>query len=115
MSNNNFETGKTCGLVEAEDKSSASLLYERAMAEAKKEHEAQFSHNNFTNLYPPILNKEKNMGKLASFLTGVIVGAVALGVTACLVDQFEVTGEGDEQNTSGTTDEENKTLISRSE
>lgn len=114
MSNNNFETGKTCGLVEAEDKSSASLLYERAMAEAKKEHEAQFSHNNFTNLYPPILNKEKNMGKLASFLTGVIVGAVALGVTACLVDQFDITEE-DSQNSSCTEDEDDTLLMSQSE
>lgn len=113
MSNNNFETGKTCGLVEAEDKSSASLLYEKVMAESKKEHEAQFSHNNFTNLYPPtILNKEKNMGKLASFLTGVIIGAVALGVTACLVDQFEVTEE-DSQNSSCTEDEDDTLPISQ--
>lgn len=29
------------------------------------------------------------MGKLASFLTGVITGAVALGVTACYVDKLD--------------------------
>ena len=29
------------------------------------------------------------MGKLASFLAGVITGAVALGVTACYIDQLD--------------------------
>lgn len=36
--------------------------------------------------YPPY--EEQNMGKLASFLAGVITGAVALGVTACYVDKL---------------------------
>lgn len=37
--------------------------------------------------YPPY--KEQNMGKLASFLAGVITGAVALGVIACLVEKHD--------------------------
>lgn len=50
--------------------------------------------------YPP--HKEQNMGKLASFLAGVITGAVALGVTACIVEKHT----NHEENTANSSSED---------
>lgn len=49
--------------------------------------------------YPPY--KEQNMGKLASFLAGAFTGAVALGVTACLVDKHS----NHEENTANSSED----------
>lgn len=53
------------------------------------------------------------MGKLAAFLAGVITGAVALGVTACLVDKHDYATSTNssceneqEENASSTAEEE---------
>lgn len=47
----------------------------------------QTAENLSATIYPYPPHKEQTMGKLASFLAGVITGAVALGVTACLVER----------------------------
>lgn len=48
----------------------------------------QTTENLSSTIYPYPPYEEQNMGKLASFLAGVITGAVALGVTACYVDKL---------------------------
>lgn len=75
----------------------------------------QATENLSSTIYPYPPYEEQNMGKLASFLAGVIIGAVALGVTACYVernnnyeeDTANSTSENEkEENTSSTAEEQ---------
>lgn len=78
---------KTQTMQGAEDVSSVPLLYENG--ENENTNCNSFDSQNTSLTFYPQPYKEKFMGKLASFLAGVISGAVALGVTACYIDQLD--------------------------
>lgn len=76
---------KTQIMQGAEDVSSVPLLYENG--ENENTNCNSFDSQNTSLTFYPQPYKEKFMGKTAAFLAGVITGAVALGVTACLVER----------------------------
>lgn len=78
---------KTQTMQGAEGVSSVPLLYENG--ENENTNCRTFDSQNTSLTFYPQPYKEKFMEKLASFLAGVITGAVALGVTACLVDKHD--------------------------
>ncbi len=117
-----LQTSKTLGMISmqkktqtmqgAEGVSSVPLLYENG--ENENTNCNSFDSQNTSLTFYPQPYKEQTMGKLASFLAGVISGAVALGVTACLVernknyeeDTITYTSENEKEKNDSSTAEE---------
>lgn len=93
---------KTQTMQGAEGVSSVPLLYENG--ENENTNCRTFDSQNTSLTFYPQPYKEKFMEKLASFLAGVITGAVALGVTACLVER----NNNYEEDTANSTSENEK-------
>lgn len=96
---------KTQIMQGAEGVSSVPLLYESG--ENENTNCNNFDSQNTSLTFYPQPYKEKFMGKLTSFLAGVISGAVALGVTACLVERNNNYEEDTASSSSGNKQEKN--------
>lgn len=69
---------------------------------------SKITENLFSGVYPYPPYKEDSMGKLASFLAGIITGAVTLGVAACFMDKHDKSSSCEDTQTDQTAQAKDK-------